>query len=117
MEGEGNFKCTPCCQHELRKQIRSDQLKIMLKHGLIKERFSALATDSLRAELLTLVGYDTQLLEFISMEHTPKNTLIRAYFTGKSPNEREIADYKSFRNLLHARPFLEGQIADQIKGF
>src|SRR5690625_290623 len=107
----------PCCQHELRKQIRSDELKIMLKHGLIKERFSALATDSLRAELLTLVGYDTQLLEFISMEHTPKNTLIRAYFTGKSPNEREIADYKSFRNLLHARPFLEGQIADQIKGF
>src|SRR5690625_6526809 len=64
----------PCCQHELRSQIEAPELDIMLKHGFMKEQFSAIATDSLRAELLNIVGYETQLVEFISMEHTPKNT-------------------------------------------
>src|SRR5699024_4687987 len=106
----------PCCQQELRGQIQSKELEIMLKHGLIKEHFSALATDSIRAELLSLVGYDTQLVEFIDMEHTPKNTLIRAYYTGNEPKTRDIEAYKDFRNLLHAKPFLEKEIADRVQG-
>ena len=68
----------PCCQHELNKQISCKELAPLLKYGIIKERMAALITDAIRANLLEEQGYDTQLLEFIDMEHTPKNILIRA---------------------------------------
>lgn len=68
----------PCCQHEVNKQIQNDFLKPVLKYGLLKERMSALLTDAIRANMLENLGYDTQVLEFIDMEHTPKNILIRA---------------------------------------
>lgn len=100
----------PCCQHELFSQIQAPALDVMLQHGLIKERFSALATDSIRAELLSLVGYDTQLLEFIDMENTPKNILIRAYYTGKKPSSEAFKRYESFRDMLQAKPFLEKEL-------
>jgi len=100
----------PCCQHELNNQINSSPLDIMLQHGLIKERFSALATDSIRAEILSLVGYDAQLMEFIDMSHTPKNILIRAYYTGKKPSDEQLARYHAFTNFLSATPFLEKEL-------
>lgn len=68
----------PCCQHEVNAQIQSSDLAPVLKYGLIKERLSALLTDAIRANLLEEAGYETQILEFIDMEHTPKNILIRA---------------------------------------
>lgn len=67
----------PCCQHELNRQIESSLLSPVLKYGILKERMSALITDGIRAELLEAFGYRTQILEFIDMEHTPKNLLIR----------------------------------------
>lgn len=70
----------PCCQHELNKQIECDMLHPALQYGLIQERLSALFTDSIRAGHLEAYGYRTQLLEFIDMEHTPKNILIRAIY-------------------------------------
>lgn len=73
----------PCCQHELNRQIENDLLSPVLHYGILKERMSALLTDGIRAQLLEEHGYRTQLLEFIDMEHTPKNLLIRAVFTGK----------------------------------
>ncbi len=80
----------PCCQHELNHQMKCSDLNIMLKYGLIKERVSALFTDAIRAELLEEQGYAVQILEFIDMEHTPKNILIRAVKTGKHvDNKRE----------------------------
>lgn len=103
----------PCCQHELNAQLNSPALDIMLQHGLVKERFAALATDSIRAELLKLAGYEAQLLEFIDMENTPKNILIRAYFTGKKPTGEEQAKYREFVNFLNAKPFLE----NELKGY
>ncbi len=72
----------PCCQHELNtalgRTVTDEALNPMLKYGIVKERFSALATDVLRAGELEAAGYKTQLLEFIDMEGTPKNLLIRA---------------------------------------
>ena len=97
----------PCCQHELFSQLDAPALDVLLQHGLMKERFAALATDAIRAEILSLVGYETQLLEFIDMEHTPKNILIRAYYTGKESTKAAMNKYESFRDLLTAKPFLE----------
>ena len=104
----------PCCQHELNSQLSSPTLDVMLQHGLIKERFAALATDSIRAELLKLVGYEAQLLEFIDMEHTPKNILIRAYYTGNKPSEDEQKKYKAFIDFLGATPFLEKELVEYL---
>lgn len=67
----------PCCQHELNGQIASELMEPILKYGLIKERMASLLTDAFRADLLEEQGYQVQILEFIDMEHTPKNILIR----------------------------------------
>jgi SAM-dependent methyltransferase len=76
----------PCCQHELFKQIQNPDMDILLKHGILKERFSALMTDAIRAQILEIKGYKTSVMEFIDMEHTPKNIMIRAV---KTKHERE----------------------------
>ena len=73
----------PCCQHELNGQIQADVLSPVMDYGILKERFAALLTDGLRAKYLEASGYDTQVLEFIDMEHTPKNILLRAVKTDK----------------------------------
>lgn len=104
----------PCCQHELFSQIKAPALDVMLQHGLLKERFSALATDAIRAELLSLVGYEAQLLEFIDMEHTPKNILIRAYQTGRKRKEGALKQYIEFRDSLNAKPYLEKELKSEI---
>ncbi len=75
----------PCCQHEVNRQMKCEELAPVLKYGVIKERMAALLTDALRANLLEAQGYEVQILEFIDMEHTPKNLLIRA-IKGKSSN-------------------------------
>lgn len=68
----------PCCQHEWNRQMENEQLDFFTKYGIIKERMSALMTDAFRANVLEACGYKTQILEFIDMEHTPKNLLLRA---------------------------------------
>ncbi len=94
----------PCCQHELNGQIQNEVLAPILKYGLVKERMAALITDAMRAEYLEGYGYDTQILEFIDMEHTPKNILIRAVKTGKKKeNEESIRACEAF---FHVTPTL-----------
>ena len=68
----------PCCQHELKKQMKPQNLELFSRYGIIKERIAALATDAIRANLLECCGYKAQIIEFIDMEHTSKNLLIRA---------------------------------------
>lgn len=97
----------PCCQHELNAQFAEDReqtkeqterescLAPVMDYGLLRERFAALATDGLRAKYLESVGYETQVLEFIDMEHTPKNILIRAVKSGKE-NEKAAEEIKMY---------------------
>ena len=103
----GVILSVPCCQHELNQKMKSEALEGMCQYGLIKERFAALATDSMRAMLLESVGYRTQILEFIDMEHTPKNILIRAVRKGSLkpcvPDEK----YQTLKQLIGAAPTLE----------
>lgn len=100
----------PCCQHELNRQLKSPQLDVMLDYGIIRERFASLATDSIRAQILELVGYEAQLLEFIDLENTPKNILIRAYYTGKEATSEKRAKYDAFVQFLNAEPFLQKEL-------
>ena len=81
----------PCCQHEVNTQINSDEFAALMRYGIVKERVSALMTDAIRANLLTACGYRTQLLEFIELDHTPKNLLIRARRGGVPLDKRRSA--------------------------
>lgn len=94
----------PCCQHELNRQMENEILKPLMKHGLIKERMAALVTDVLRAEYLEREGYHVQILEFIDMEHTPKNILIRAIRTDKKAENDEVI--RRCEEFLHVSPTL-----------
>lgn len=95
----------PCCQHELNKQIANEMLAPIMDYGLLKERFAALVTDGLRAKYLETAGYETQVLEFIDMEHTPKNILLRAVKSKKDnvSAKREIRECETF---LQVKPTL-----------
>ena len=102
----------PCCQHELNRQIQCEPLQPVLKYGIIRERMAALLTDALRADLLEQQGYETQILEFIDMEHTPKNLLIRAVKkSGMRPKSgagtRKSSDISPVTELLHVEPTLQ----------
>lgn len=77
----------PCCQHEINQELSSDKFHIINKFGILKERFSAILTDSIRANILQYCGYKTQLLEFVDFENSPKNLLIRATLTNNKPNK------------------------------
>ncbi len=98
----------PCCQHELNQQIKSTTLKPILKYGIVKERMAALITDALRAELLEQQGYRVQLLEFIDMEHTPKNILIRAVLKDSPQKEVKFTngELESCMEFLGVNPCL-----------
>lgn len=107
--GAGVILSVPCCQHEINRQIHNEALSPLLKYGIIKERLSALVTDALRANLLEASGYETSILEFIDMEHTPKNLLIRAVRKSggdgnKQQRVRQEAD--EVMRLLHVDPTL-----------
>ncbi len=102
----------PCCQHELNGQMENDILLPIMKYGLLKERMAALVTDGLRAQYLEQEGYDVQVLEFIDMEHTPKNILIRAVRNEKKKKTSDMT--KLCEEFLHVQPTI-GRLLTEYK--
>lgn len=98
----------PCCQHELNRRMKNDMLAPVLEYGILKERMAALITDGIRAKLLENHGYETQILEFIDMDHTPKNLLIRAVKTGRKPSPEDTGKLREMIAALYAAPTLAG---------
>ena len=106
----------PCCQHEINNQLNKNknipqEFIPLTKYGSIKERFASLVTDALRAEYLEQAGYSVQILEFIDMEHTPKNILIRAV-KKQSKNDSAKKEAQALTKALELNPTLEKLLTD-----
>lgn len=98
----------PCCHHDLQTQLVDvpEPWSIVTKHGILKERLGDILTDALRAQILRLRGYRTEIIEFVGDEHTPRNLMIRAVKTGALPDETEIKRYREMLKLWKIHPKL-----------
>ena len=104
----------PCCHHEFFEKIQKNKnsefyntLKIMADNGVVLDKFATLATDSFRSLALELCGYKTKMIEFIDMEHTPKNILIRAIKSKSSNLKEKLKEYNRLKEFLGIQPLLE----------
>jgi SAM-dependent methyltransferase len=104
----------PCCQHELFPQLKTESLNLLERHGILKERLAALTTDAVRASAMEIMGYETDIFEFIDMAHTPKNLMIRSIKRGHYSKE-EVLQYKATLNFFNIRPSIETFLGDQFK--
>ncbi len=103
----------PCCHHDIQKQIDAapEPWGAITKFGLMKERLGDLLTDSLRAQLLRLVGYRVEVIEFVGGEHTPRNLMIRAVKTGAKPEQLDSDRYCEFTAQWGVKPALEKKLS------
>jgi SAM-dependent methyltransferase len=109
---------SPCCHHDVQRQLKvssapADYASIVRK-GLLKERLGDVLTDSLRCDLLGLLGYQPEVIEFISLEHTAKNLMIRARHTGQAVSAGHVAQYTSLRDQWNLEPYLERALASRL---
>ena len=99
----------PCCQHEINAQIRpGGDFDLLLRHGLLQERFSALLTDAVRAEVLRLCGYEVDVIEFVDFEHSPKNLMLRCRL--KAPKTPDLTDIRALLQRYGATQTLAEEV-------
>lgn len=109
----------PCCHHDLQSQIKDspEPWSLLTRHGLLKERLADLLTDALRAQVLRILGYRTETIEFVGGEHTPRNLMIRAIKTGAKPDRIDLARYKKMVELWKVQPALAQHLAIRLNLF
>lgn len=112
--GANVILAVPCCQHEFLKKIKNEKMIPMMKFGIIKEKIASLLTDSVRANVLEIMGYRTQVLEFIDMEHTPKNIMIRAFFEDTHDVKKVVKQYKEFKSEWQVNPYIEEAFGESL---
>jgi SAM-dependent methyltransferase len=107
----------PCCMHEMQTQIKEspEPWGLLTKYGLVKERLVDLMTDSLRAQILKLLGYRVDIVEFIGGEHTARNILIRAVKTGAAANELDKKRYEQMLGDWQITPYLAKLLKSELK--
>jgi SAM-dependent methyltransferase len=110
----GLILVAPCCQHDLQSKLKEipEPWPLVTKHGILKERLADILTDSIRAQILKLLGYRTDVIEFIGGEHTPKNLLIRGVKTEAKPEQVEITRYQEMVKELGVSPALAARLGD-----
>ncbi|NCX39621.1 MAG: SAM-dependent methyltransferase [Actinobacteria bacterium] len=103
----------PCCHHDIQKQMNQspEPWGAITKFGLMKERMGDLLTDALRAQILRIVGYRVEIIEFIGGEHTPRNIMIRAVKTGAQPDALDIDRYREITAQWGVVPALSKKIS------
>ena len=108
----------PCCQHELNGQIQTQELSLLTRYGILQDRFCALLTDAVRANILEYCGYRTQVLEFVDLSHTPKNVLLRAVRRPVTPKKVRDAALQEVENAMaqfHVKPALYRLLVEEQK--
>jgi SAM-dependent methyltransferase len=108
----------PCCHHDLQAQLDQqpapEPFSAVMRYGILQERVGDVLTDSFRALILRLMGYRTDLVEFVDTEHTPKNILIRALKTAQPGEARFVSEYQDLKRFWSVTPHLETLLADEI---
>jgi SAM-dependent methyltransferase len=106
----------PCCHHDLQVQMQDipEPWPMLTRHGIMRERLGDLLTDSFRTQILKLLGYRVDAIEFIGGEHTPRNLMIRATKTGAKPEAIEIARYKQMLAQWNVNPALAQRLAKEL---
>lgn len=105
----------PCCHHDLQSQIvdSPEPWQIISRYGLLEERFADLLTDALRAHILKLVGYRSEVIEFVGGEHTPRNLMIRAVKTGAIADPIDFTRYEEMLRLWNIKPALAQRVLNE----
>ena len=103
--------CAPCCQHELQEQMARtempDPLAPIFQHGIFFERMGDILTDTFRAQILRILGYRTDITEFVPIEHTGKNLMIRSVKTAAVGEARWVEEYRDLKSFWQVTPYLE----------
>jgi hypothetical protein len=105
----------PCCHHHLNEQIQSDVLRPILRHGILHQRAADLATDAFRALALRIMGYRTEVVEFISPEHTARNLMIRAVRGAPAGEAAFVREYQDMKRFWNATPFIETALGEPFQ--
>lgn len=121
ISGSRTIFCAPCCHHHLQAQLHQVEtpplFDPMLRHGILKERFGDLLTDSFRALILRLMGYRTDVIEFISTEHTPRNLMIRAVKSVEPGEVQYVEELNALKSFWQVTPYLETLLRQKLSGF
>ncbi len=109
----------PCCHHHLQAQLSAattpEAFRPVTRHGILRERLGDALTDAFRAHILRLMGYRAEVLEFVPIEHTPKNLMIRAVYTGAPPTAALPAEYRALKATWGVTPFLETLLGERMR--
>jgi SAM-dependent methyltransferase len=105
----------PCCHHDLQQQLgrQPSILRPVYRHGILKERLGDVLTDAFRALVLRLVGYEADVIQFVSTEHTDKNLMIRAHRAGTPVASDVLAEYQALKGFFQVMPYLEHLLAQE----
>jgi SAM-dependent methyltransferase len=104
--------CAPCCQHELHKTLKEcGPMQAVLRHGILRERLADLLTDTFRAQILRVLGFRVNVLEFVSAEATARNVLLKAEFSVKPGQQAAVSEYLELRDFWKVTPWFETRMA------
>ena len=110
----------PCCHHDIQSQIKRHGIEVpeswsaVIRHGILRERVGDILTDAIRAQVMRILGYETDVIEFIASEHTPRNLLIRAIFTGRAATPSDFEELDSIMGQWHLEPHLVSLLSEAI---
>jgi hypothetical protein len=105
----------PCCQHELHHKIQSRHFSAVLRHGILRERLADILTDTFRVLVLRIMGYRAQVVEFVSLDSTPKNLLIRAEKKQRPGDADAVREYLELKKFWSVEPAIEGMLGEKIR--
>lgn len=109
--------CAPCCQHDLQRNMEKGGggMRAVLRHGILRERLADILADTFRAQILRILGYRVNVMEFVSPEATARNLMLRAEYSVKPGQQQAVSEYLELRDLWQVKPYLETRLAARLE--